>query len=130
MNNNGGNNSVKIIVGGNVYGPVTGENNGIIDSYTQMENGSKELECLKEEIDTAKKIISALNDITEYQKALLSELLDNTNQAIESGSSEMIKNNKREFSKTIKTMGNIGTKVISALSGVANLLKFFGFSLV
>lgn len=39
-----------------------------------------------------------------------------------------IENNKKEFSHTIKMMGNVGVKIISALSGLANLLKFFGFS--
>ena len=40
------------------------------------------------------------------------------------------KESKKSFKDAICFMGNVGVKLISALSGLANLLNFFGISSV
>lgn len=143
------NNKVSIEINGEVKGVVVGQINGgavngtnngntIAPTYSSSSDGNTN--SLKEEIDEAQEIISKLNDISTYQKECITDLLKETNQLLDKACNlkdseeheekvdKEIENNKKSFSHTIKMMGEGGVKIISALSGLANLLKFFGYS--
>ena len=129
-----------MVVGRMDGGTIIGNNEGCVIAPTYSLSNDGNVDSLKREISDAQKIISELNDISSYQKEGILDLLKKTdqllNKACDSVSSEeceenvdkKIENNKKDFSHTIKMMGNVGVKIISALSGLANLLKFFGFS--
>ncbi len=118
-----------INVSGDVKGSVIGSNSGVVTNNFPKEISAEELHQLMEEIKIAQNIISNLNDVTDFQKEYLLGIIDETNQALNSGSSDEVNKSKKNFTDTIKIMGNVGVKVISALAGVTNLLKFFGISL-
>lgn len=145
----GTNNKVSIEINGEVKGAVVGQinggtvtgiNKGNIFAPTYSSSSDGNTNSLKEEINQAQKIISKLNDISTYQKECITDLLKETNQLLDKACNlkdseeheekvdKEIENNKKSFSHTIKMMGEGGVKIISALSGLANLLKFFGYS--
>ena len=145
------NNKVSIEINGDVKGAVVGQINGgtvtginkgniIAPTYSSSSDGNTI--SLKEQINEAQEIISKLNDISTYQKECITDLLKKTDQLLDKACNpkdseeheekvdKEIEDNKKSFSHTIKMMGEGGVKIISALSGLANLLKFFGYSLV
>lgn len=74
----GKNNDVSIKIGGNVYGSVVGKNSGTVTSNVPIQIGREELRQLMDDIKMAKKIISNLDEITEFQKTHLSDLFNET----------------------------------------------------
>lgn len=118
-------NNNTINVYGDVKGNVTGQINGEGSANFVEENSKNKV---LNEIKEAKKIISSLSDINKDQKQLLFNFMDETRDAVESGSKEKMLNSKNNFNNAVCLLGNIGTKLITALSGLVNLLNFFGFS--
>ena len=109
-------------------GTITG--NVAAVNYGTMSVNIGEINCnkLMEEIDEAKRIIGSFDEIIEAQKKRLFEIMDETKVAVESKSDEKQHESKKSFKDAICFMGNVGVKLISAFSGLANLLKFFGVS--
>lgn len=128
------------VVGQITGGTVTGINKGNINALTYYPSNGRNTNFLIKEINEAQEIISKLSDISTYQKECITDLLKETNQLLDKACNlkdseeheekvdKEIENNKKSFSHTIKIMGEGGVKIISALSGLANLLKFFGYS--
>lgn len=85
---------------------------------------------LMKEIEEAKKIIWSFEDISKTQKQRLSTIMNETKLSVESKMDGKQQESKKSFKDAICFMGNVGVKLISALSGLANLLNFFGISSV
>lgn len=66
--------------------------------------------------------------INDQQKELLLGILKETSVAVKSGNEKQKQDNKKRFKDAICFMGDIGTKLISALSGLTNLLKYFNIT--
>lgn len=111
---------------GTITGNVVAVNYGTMSVNKEEINSDK----LVEEIEKAKKIIESFEYISETQKQRLSAIMNETRVAVESKSDEKQQVSKKSFKDAICFMGNVGGKLISALSGLANLLKFFGISSV
>lgn len=109
---------------GTIAGNVAAVNYGTMSVNKEEINGDK----LVEEIEKAKKIIGSFEDISETQKQRLFAIMNETRVAVESKSDEKQQVSKKSFKDAICFMGNVGGKLISAISGLANLLKFFGIS--
>lgn len=109
---------------GTITGNVAAVNYGTMSVNIEGINSDK----LVEEIQKAKRIIGSFEDISEVQRQRLSAIMDETKVAVESKSDEKQQESKKSFKDAICFMGNVGGKLISALSGLANLLKFFGIS--
>lgn len=109
---------------GIITGNVAAVNYGTMSVNVEEINGEK----LVEEIERAKRIIGSFEDISETQKQRLFAIMDEAKVAVESKSNGKQQESKKSFKDAICFMGNVGGKLISALSGLANLLKFFGIS--
>ena len=79
------------------------------------------------ELEIAKSIISNFSEINDRQKQLITEIIDEARIAIKEDSAEKKDASKKNFKNAIDLIG-IGSKLISALSGLVNVLKFFGIS--
>ncbi len=74
--------------------------------------------------------ISEINAIAELSKenmATIIDLLKKIDASVQSGDEEAQTEAKYTLKGVLKGIGNAGVKVISVLSGLANLAKFFGF---
>lgn len=113
----------------NNNGTITG-NVAAVNYGTMSANMVENFDNFKllEELEKAKQIISNFDDINELQRQRLSVILDEANEAVKSGSDDGQQESKKSFKDAICFMGNVGGKLIAALSGLANLLKFFGIS--
>lgn len=109
---------------GTITGNVAAVNYDTMSVNIVESNGDK----LMEEIEEAKRIIVGFEYISETQKQRLSAIMDETKVAVESKLDVKQQESKKSFKDAICFMGNVGGKLISALSGLANLLKFFGIS--
>lgn len=79
------------------------------------------------ELEKAKAIIRDFSDMNDRQKQLLNEIIDEAKKAISEDSVGKKEASKKRFKDAVDLIG-IGSKLISALSGLANVLKFFGIS--
>ena len=109
---------------GTITGNVAAVNYGTISANIEDINADN----LMKEIEEAKKIIWSFEDINETQKQRLSVIMDETKSSVESKLDGKQQESKKSFKDAICFMGNVGGKLISALSGLANLLKFLGIS--
>lgn len=117
-------NTVTIKDNATVIGPVAGENSG--NMVFQSNERINEADVLNE-LEAAKEIIYKFSDINERQKQLLAEIIDEAKNAIKDNSTDKKVDSKKHFKNAIDLIG-IGGKLISALSGLTNVLKFFGYS--
>ena len=80
--------------------------------------------------DEVKKCIEKVNssEMTDGQKAELTELLDNANKAFAEGTPEAKDAAQKQYTKTINLLGDVGVKFVSVLSSFANIARFFGVS--
>lgn len=113
------------ITGGTVNGNVAAVNSG--EMHTIIKNEVLNSELLSE-IETAKQIICGFNEIDELHRERLISMIAEVKSAIENNDKEAQEKNKKGFKDAIFFMGNVGSKLIAALSGLANVLKFFGVS--
>lgn len=114
-----------VINSGTINGNVVNENSGTLFSdVSEVENTIP----LANEINDAQRLISSFNDINDQQKELLLGILKETSAAVKSGNEKQKQDNKKRFKDAICFMGDIGTKLISALSGLTNLLKYFNIT--
>ncbi len=109
---------------GTITGNVAAVNYGTMSTNIEDINTDN----LMKEIEEAKKIIWGFEDISETQKQRLSAIMDETKSSVESKMDGKQQESKKSFKDAICFMGNVGVKLISTLSGLANLLKFFGIS--
>ena len=110
---------------GAIYGNVTNANTGTMTiSYINAESTSK---ALVDEIEAAKLVIFDYSEINDEQKKRLAEILDDTKNSFTSGKD--VEQNKKSFKDAICFMGNAGSKLITALSHLSNILKFLGISI-
>lgn len=79
------------------------------------------------ELEIAKSIISNFSEINDRQKQLITEIIDEAKSAIKEDSAEKKDTSIKHFKNALDLIG-IGSKLISALSGLVNVLKFFGIS--
>lgn len=80
------------------------------------------------EINQAISEIKAITELSKENKNLIIDMLCQIDLAMKSGDKEAQKEGKFALKGILKGLGNNGVKVISVLSGLANLAKFFGFS--
>lgn len=111
---------------GTITGNVAAVNYGTMSA--SIEDIS--VDNLMKEIEEAKKIIWSFEDISKTQKQRLSTIMNETKLSVESKMDGKQQESKKSFKDAICFMGNVGVKLISALSGLANLLNFFGISSV
>lgn len=117
-------NTVTIKDNATVIGPVAGENSGNI--VFQSNERTNEADVLYE-LEAAKEIIYKFSEINDRQKQLLAEIIDEAKNAIKDNSTDKKVDSKKHFKNAIDLIG-VGSKLISALSGLTNVLKFFGYS--
>lgn len=78
------------------------------------------------EIQNAISQIAQIEELTKEQKEYLAKLLDETNDVVQRNDVANQKTCKDKFQAFMFGIGNISTKVVGILSGLANLAKFFG----
>ena len=114
-----------VINSGTINGNVVNENSGtLFYDVSEVENTIP----LANEINEAQRLISSFNDINDQQKELLLGILKETSVAVKSENEKQQQDNKKSFNDAICFMGNIGTKLITTLSGLTNLLKYFNIT--
>lgn len=116
-----------LTIGGNavVNGPVAVVNDrGEMVSYVGQKADDANV---LHELEKAKAIIRDFSEMNDRQKQLLNEIIDETKNAIKEDSTAKKDASKKRFKDAVDLIG-IGSKLISALSGLANVLKFFGIS--
>lgn len=118
MTNNSINNS------GTINGSVTLINKGSIS--TNNSQNSDVDKALIEEMETVKSIVNSFSEINTQQKELLVSIIDDAKNTIEKGTKEK---QQKKFKDAICLMGNAGSKLITALSGLTNVLRFFDISI-
>lgn len=116
-----------LTIGGNavVNGPVAvvNDHGEMISNVGQKTDDANVLH----ELEKAKAIIRNFSEMNDRQKQLLNEIIDETKNAIKEDSVVKKEASKKRFKDAVDLIG-IGSKLISALSGLANVLKFFGVS--
>lgn len=80
-----------------------------------------------EEISKAILEIKAIAELSEENKVTIIDLLKQIDDAIQSNNKNAQTEAKFTLKGMLKGIGNAGVKVISVLSGLANLANFFGF---
>lgn len=108
-----------------VFGNVAGVNHGTMQTIIQNEGVNSQF---LSEIEDAKQIIQGFSEIDKLQKERLATMMDEVKATIENNDKEGQEKCKRSFKDAIFFMGNVGSKLITALSGLANVLKFFDIS--
>lgn len=79
------------------------------------------------EISKAISEIKAIAELSEENKVTIIDLLKQIDDAIQSNNKDAQTEAKFTLQGMLKGIGNAGVKVISVLSGLANLANFFGF---
>lgn len=113
------------ITGGTVNGTVAGVNYGTMQTIIQSEDENSQL---LSEFETAKQIIREFSEVDESCKERLETMIDEVKTTINNNDEEGQRRGKRSFKDAIFFMGNVGSKLITALSHLANVLKFFDIS--
>lgn len=80
------------------------------------------------EISKAISEIKMIAELSEENKITIIDLLKQIDDAIQSNNKEAQTEAKFTLKGVLKGIGNAGVKVISVLSGLANLAKFLGFA--
>lgn len=109
---------------GTINGSVTLINKG--SSSTNNFQNSDVDKTLIEEMETVKSIVNSFSEINTQQKELLVSIIDDAKNTIEEGTKEK---QQKKFKDAICLMGNAGSKLITALSGLTNVLRFFDISI-
>jgi len=78
------------------------------------------------EAEKAIAIIKESAEISEQQKSSLIEIITEAKEAIENNSEEGKEKSRTRFKDVICSMGNVTEKLLSALSALTTLVKFFG----
>lgn len=107
-----------------VNGPVAAENSG--NMVFQSEERTRDADVLHD-LESAKQIINNFSDINDRQKELLMEIIDEAKNAIRENSTDQKDKSKKRFKDAVDLIG-VGSKLISALSGLTTVLGFFGIS--
>lgn len=106
-----------------VNSPVVGSQIGTSISQVSFNNSD-----FSKELDQANLKLKSLEELSgENRKAIL-ELLEQANSAIQSDDKQKQLETKATFEGFLRGIGNVGVKVVSVLSGLANIAKFFGYS--
>lgn len=117
-------NTVTIKDNATVIGPVAGENSGSM--VFKSSERTDEIDVLHE-LESAKEVIYKFSDINDRQKQLLADIIDEAKNAIKDNSADKKADSKRHFKNAVDLIG-VGSKLIAALSGLTNVLKYFGYS--
>lgn len=80
------------------------------------------------EISRAISEIKTIAELSEENKVIIIDLLKQIDDAIQSNNKDAQTEVKFTLKGVLKGIGNAGVKVISVLSGLANLANFFGFA--
>lgn len=108
-----------------INGPVAVVNKkGTMTSV--METKACEADVLHQ-LERMKSIISELSDLNNRQKQLLNEIIENNKAAIKENSQDKKEEGKKSFKNAIDLIG-AGSKIVSAISGLTSILKYFGIS--
>lgn len=110
---------------GTVNGTVAGVNYGTMQTTIQNENVNSQL---LSEFETAKQIIREFSEFDESYKERLETMINEVKATIENNDKEGQERGKKSFKDAIFFMGNVGSKLITAFSHLANVLKFFDIS--
>ena len=113
------------ITGSTVNGTVAGVNYGTMQTIIQNENVNSQL---LSELETVKQIIREFSEFNESYKERLETMVDEVKSTIENNDKEGQERGKKSFKDAIFFMGNVGSKLITAFSHLANVLKFFDIS--
>ncbi len=113
------------ISGGIVNGNIAAVNEGIMKTVVQDESNSS---TLINELEDAKKIIIGFKEIDVLHQERLTEILDEMKISINNNDKDGQEKSKKSFKDALFFMGNLGSKLITALSGLVNVLKFFDIS--
>ena len=118
------NNTVSIS-GSTITGNIAAENNGVMHTTVFQSNDTT---TLLNEFETAIQIIQEFTEINDHQKNRLNSIIKESIEAINTNSEEKKEDSKKSFKDALLFMGNIGSKLVAAFSGLVNVLKFFGVS--
>lgn len=81
-----------------------------------------------EEINQAISEIKTIAELSEENRSIIIDLLKQIDVAVQSDNKDAQTEAKFTLKGVLKGIGNVSVKVISVLSGLVNLAKFFGFS--
>jgi len=110
-------------VNGNNYGIAIAENSGSIEMVAT--NNFDSAQFISEVSEAIVKIKESA-EINEQQKATLIDVMVEAKEAVEKNSEEGKEKSKTRFKDVMCFMGNVAVKLLSSLSALANLAKFFG----
>ena len=96
-----------------------------MQTIIQNENVNSQL---LSEFETAKQIIREFSEFNESYKERLETMINEVKATIENNDKEGQERGKKSFKDAIFFMGNVGSKLITAFSHLANVLKFFDIS--
>lgn len=108
---------------GDNYGNAAANNPGSMKIAATYNYDSKQFNSEAEE---AIRKIKEFSEINEQQKSMLIEIINDAKEAIRKNSNEGKEKSKTRFKDAMCFMGNASVKLLSALSALANLAKFFG----
>jgi hypothetical protein len=115
------NNTVNIH--GDNYGVAVAENTGNLANTSTM---FPDVAVFENEVNDAINRIKSLEELSEQQKNMLSEILAASGEAIKTNSTEKKEKVLSRFNDAMCFLGIVSEKVQSALSSLANLSKFLG----
>jgi hypothetical protein len=115
------NNTVNIH--GDNHGVAVAANSGSISNTSNINCAPSEF---SKEVAEAVEKIKKIEELTVQQQTLLTDILLETKKAFEDGSEPDKEKSKSRFKDAMCFLGNVSIKVLSALSSLANLAKFFG----
>jgi hypothetical protein len=115
------NNTVNIH--GDNHGVAVAENTGKISNTSTVFFDATAFES---EVNDAINRVKTLEELSEQQKDMLSEILVASSEAVKTNSPEKKEKAQSRFKDAMCFLGNVSVKVLSALSSLANLSKFFG----
>lgn len=112
-----------LTIGGDNYGnAVAGTSNRVSSTIANdFSEGT-----FKEEVEEAITLIRKCVDINEQQKEALVNIVSEAKDAVEKKDEDAKKECKSKFKYFALGLGNSAAKLLSALSAMANLAKFFG----
>ncbi|MEA4970671.1 MAG: hypothetical protein VB051_09110 [Candidatus Pelethousia sp.] len=115
------NNTVNIQ--GDNHGVAVAENIGSISNTSNIHYASSEF---SNEVAEAIGRIRQITELTAQQQTFLADILSEAKEAFNDNSEIDKEKSKSRFKDAMCFLGNVSVKVLSALSSLANLSKFFG----
>jgi len=115
------NNTVNIH--GDNNGAAVAENTGSISNSSNINSAASEF---SNELIEAIRKIRQIEELTAQQQTLLTNILSEAKKAFDINSDAEKEKSKSRFNDAMCFLGNVSVKVLSALSSLANLSKFFG----